>query len=510
MSAWWEILMTQGAKSLGPLAWKPPSTFDGYRLVRLLGWGAMGAVYEAHDTVLDRPVAVKFLSSVEPDDALRERFRIEARALARVQHPNVVDVYRAGEVERHPYLVSEFLRGQSLARLPKPLEWQRVLEIGIGLARGLAAAHRRRVLHRDIKPANAFLTEEGQVKLLDFGVAKLLDTAAVRPAGREGAAVSKDEAGEDTIDHIRTTDPFRYEGPPDAASGARTTRLIGTPLYMAPEIWRGEPATVRSDLYSLGVVLYELCSGTTPYRGGTRRELREAVAREPAVPLTQVAPEVEPAFAALISRCLAHSPADRFPSAKALCEALEALARSHPVPAREASEEEEVGSPEPVAEMRARDRETPPDRQTQGKELAALRCVLEFAAKEWQRRGKVSEHLWSGRQLEKASQLDEGTLSPLEVEFIRASQRVASMLRKGRAVAAVEVLESALMTGSRHAEVRRQFAEVLYQHIRLAEHEHEPALRALLSRGLKQVDDAGVYRRRLGETASSSEGEKAH
>src|SRR5262245_16135298 len=104
--------------------WQPPKTFDEYRLLRLLGGGAMGEVYLAQDTLLDRPVAVKFIASLAPDEAQRERFRTEARAIARVQHPNVVDIYRVGEVQRHPYLVSEFLRGESLDRLEKPLPWQ--------------------------------------------------------------------------------------------------------------------------------------------------------------------------------------------------------------------------------------------------------------------------------------------------------------------------------------------------------------------------------------------------
>jgi serine/threonine protein kinase/formylglycine-generating enzyme required for sulfatase activity len=307
-------------------------SFEEYRLLRPLGRGAMGEVYLAHDTLLDRPVAVKFIVGVAPAEAQRERFRNEARAIARVQHPNVVDIYRVGEVQRHPYLVSEFLRGESLDRLSKPLPWQRALEIGIGLARGLAAAHRRGVLHRDIKPANAMLTEEGQVKLLDFGVAKLVDVTEgsappmprVPPPPR---AVGEEPVGA-TVDLIRTVDVPRPVATVPPSAPAHATGLIGTPLYMAPEVWRGELATARSDLYSLGVLLYELCSGTTPHRAETREALREAVEHQPVVPLAQVALEVDAAFAAIISRCLAREPAERFPSAEVLREALEALQES--------------------------------------------------------------------------------------------------------------------------------------------------------------------------------------
>lgn len=138
-------------------AWTPPSSFDGYRKLSLLGRGGMGEVFLCHDSVLDRPVAVKFISVMDPDNKAREQFLTEARAAARLQHPNVVAVYRVGEVEGHPYIVSEYIRGDNLARLPKPVPWQEVLELGIGLTRGLAAAHRRGILHRDLKPSDGVL-----------------------------------------------------------------------------------------------------------------------------------------------------------------------------------------------------------------------------------------------------------------------------------------------------------------------------------------------------------------
>ncbi len=150
----------------------PPSEVAEYRIVRLLGRGAMGQVYLAQDTLLDRPVAIKFIAS-EPSPALRERFLVEARAIARLHHPNVVSIYRVGEHAGRPYLVSEFVRGQSLSDLPKPVPLNEALRIGLGLSAGLRAAHQAGVLHRDVKPANAMLTDGGEAKLLDFGLAKL-------------------------------------------------------------------------------------------------------------------------------------------------------------------------------------------------------------------------------------------------------------------------------------------------------------------------------------------------
>ncbi len=147
---------------------------DGYQLERRIGQGAMGEVYLARDLLLERPVAIKFIAAGQVDETARQRFMVEARAIARLQHPNVVTIYRIGEHEGLPYLVSEYIDGTPLDELATPMEQGRLLEIGLGLSRGLAMAHRAGVVHRDIKPANAILSAEGQVKLLDFGIAKLI------------------------------------------------------------------------------------------------------------------------------------------------------------------------------------------------------------------------------------------------------------------------------------------------------------------------------------------------
>ncbi|MFL5416080.1 MAG: protein kinase domain-containing protein [Myxococcales bacterium] len=308
----------------------PLEEFDGYRLIRPIGRGTMGQVYLARDTLLDRSVAVKFIASVDPNPEQRERFFLEARAVARLQHPNVVTIYRVGEALGQPYLISEFVRGETLDRLAKPLPWQKALRIAQGLARGLAAAHRSGVLHRDIKPANAILSDDGEAKLLDFGLAKLMDLQAFEakvsvPVFRASAAL------DETVDlpgPVNVPALARTLSPPVAATlpGA----VVGTPLYMAPEVWRGEPASFRSDLYSLGALLYHLCSGQPPHDRAQVPELRCAVLDSDAKPLGDVC-AIEPRFAAAIDRCLRRDASERFSSADELREALDQLgaARRH-------------------------------------------------------------------------------------------------------------------------------------------------------------------------------------
>ncbi len=338
------------APSFVQAAWQPPQQFEEYRLVKLLGRGAMGQVFLAQDMLLDRPVAVKFIASFEPTAAAREQFFTEARAIARLQHPNVVAIYRVGEVHRRPYLVSEFVRGQALDKVEKPLTWQRVLEIGIGLARGLAAAHRRGVLHRDIKPANAILTEDGEAKLLDFGVAKLLDRPSFERTQESGAEARGAltalgaENGDQTSSRPRQPSIRPPSAEPSGASPASTAAgravgsplyAVGSPLYMAPELWRGELSSRRADVYSLGVLLYELCAGHTPHRGVPLSDLPRVAQEVEAAPLAQAVQNIDPEFAAIVDKCLVRDPLARFYSGEALRAELEhcaAPARATTVP----------------------------------------------------------------------------------------------------------------------------------------------------------------------------------
>ena len=287
------------------VGWAPPPTFAEFRIHKLLGQGAMGQVYLAQDLVLDRPVAVKFISSMERID--KERFLIEARAIARLNHPNVVTLYRVGELDGRPYLVSELILGQTLDHLAVPIPWTRALEIGKDLAAGLAEAHRNGVLHRDVKPANVILAKSGVVKLLDFGLARL----SKAPAGGLSMLSAP------PVPQLSLTQP-----------GA----LMGTPIYMSPEAWQGQDPSAQMDVYSLGALLYELCSGTPPHIANELMALGWKAVNNDAAGLKSKSPDVDPAFAKVVDRCLRRDPSERFASCVELHQALLALGQSAGVP----------------------------------------------------------------------------------------------------------------------------------------------------------------------------------
>ena len=281
-----------------------PGTMLGpYRILSPLGAGGMGEVYRARDTKLDRDVAVKVLPGAFADDAERlVRFEREAKALAALNHPNLLSIHDFGEAGGIAFSVTELLEGQTLRAkiLAGPMDVQEALGIGIQITRGLAAAHEKGVIHRDLKPANIFVTADGHVKVLDFGLARL-----EAPAPPRGEPVSE----------AATADLPTSPG-----------TVLGTAGYMSPEQIRGQPADCRSDLFSLGVILYEMVSGRRPFEGDSEADSLAAVLRTEPPPLSLPESQMSPGFDALVRRCLAKRPDERYQTARELLAALKELA----------------------------------------------------------------------------------------------------------------------------------------------------------------------------------------
>jgi len=270
-------------------------TVSHYRIIEKLGNGAMGVVYRAEDLKLGRDVALKFLSDQVTHDSLaRERFEQEARAAAAINHPNICTVYEIGEHDGSPYIAMELLNGETLKDKihHSPFALELILELAIQIADALDAAHSRGIVHRDLKPANLFVTREQQIKILDFGLAKL------RPQHvRAGIAASRT-----TLVALRT-DPGH---------------AVGTPAYMSPEQARGTPVDARADLFSFGIVLYEMATGKLPFEGTSTATVMASLLRDtPESPL-KINPELPPGLARIITKALEKDPDLRYQRASEL------------------------------------------------------------------------------------------------------------------------------------------------------------------------------------------------
>jgi len=268
-----------------------------YRLIELLGSGGMATIYRANDTGLGRDVALKLLrTEYLRDPEFSSRFRQEAQAAASLSHPNVVTVYDYGEDPSGPYIVMELIDGEDLATILRrsgTLPPRQVARIGSAVARALAAAHARGLVHRDVKPGNVLIGRDGQVKVVDFGIARAIAEAQVTLPG--------------------------------------TT--LGSVHYFSPEQARGEPATSASDIYSLGIVLYEMLTGSRPWEGDSAASVALARLSGPIPDPMAVRPSVPPDLAAITRRALALDPRDRWASAGVMADALDqtlaALSPSH-------------------------------------------------------------------------------------------------------------------------------------------------------------------------------------
>ncbi|MDB4884188.1 MAG: protein kinase, partial [Gemmatimonadetes bacterium] len=249
-----------------------------YHIIELVGEGAMGVVYRAVDSVLNRTVAIKVMNeSIARHEELRKRFLHEAQAAASLQHPNVVCIYDLGEVDGHLFIAMEFVPGVNLERLMElgePLSLQAKLDIAIDILTGLTFAHKRGIVHRDIKPANIQVAEDGRAKIMDFGVAHL------------------------------------------ASSNLTSTGAsLGTPGYMAPEQIIEGKTTPATDIFAVGVVLYELLTRVNPFEGSTLQNLFYKIISEKPRPVSEIVPGLPPALDRIVAKALAKEPSDRYSNA---------------------------------------------------------------------------------------------------------------------------------------------------------------------------------------------------
>jgi eukaryotic-like serine/threonine-protein kinase len=282
------MALTTG-KKLGP-----------YEIQNPIGAGGMGEVYRAHDSRLNRTVAIKILPTAFSAERERlARFAQEARAAAALNHPNILSIYDIGEDDGAPYIVSELLEGETLRERLRtgPLPMRKAIDYALQIARGLAAAHEKGIVHRDLKPENLFLTEDGRVKILDFGLAKL-----TRP---ESLASDAEMA---TI---------------QAATEVGT--VMGTVGYMSPEQVRGKAADARSDIFAFGAILFEMISGKRAFHGETAADTMSAILKEEVEDLSETNRNVAPGLERIVRHCLEKSPVQRFHSAGDLAFDLEAL-----------------------------------------------------------------------------------------------------------------------------------------------------------------------------------------
>jgi len=298
-------------------------TVSHYHILDGLVGGGMGLVYRAEDIRLGRRVALKFLpEDSAKDPAALKRFEREARSASALEHPNICPIYEFGEHEGQPFLVMPLLEGQTLRELivaagseRAPLELNRLLDLAIQILDGLGAAHKKGILHRDIKPANIFVTSQGQAKILDFGLAKLARNLTVAGDGSEEDIRDAGDARE-TIPPT-TPDPFL----------SRTGVAMGTAGYMSPEQARGEKLDARTDLFSFGLVLYEMATGQRAFRGDTGPVLHDAILKEMPIPARQLNPDLPTKLEEIVNKALEKERTTRYQAASEIHADLEKLKR---------------------------------------------------------------------------------------------------------------------------------------------------------------------------------------
>src|SRR5882757_2488209 len=283
-------------------------TFSHYRVLEKLGTGGMGIVYKAQDLRLERYVALKFLpDNLTNDTQALERFRREALAASALNHANICTVHDIGEQGGRPFLAMEFIDGETMRRHVngKPLPVEEILNLGIQIADALDAAHAEGIIHRDIKPANIFVTKRGQAKVLDFGLAKLISK-------RDGDTDVSDSS------HPGLENPISIVGV-----------ISGTPSYMSPEQIRGDDLDVRADIFSLGLLLYEMATGHKAFPGNTGGIIIEAILSKLPVAVRTLNPEISLELEAIINKAIEKDKDQRYQSAAELRSDLQLLRRGY-------------------------------------------------------------------------------------------------------------------------------------------------------------------------------------
>jgi len=278
-----------------------PATLGHYRIVRPIGAGGMGEVFLAEDGKLGRNVALKVLAhALAADPERRGRFEREARAVAALNHPNIITIYSVEDLDGLLFQTMELVEGKTLTELipPHGMSLEQLLHVGIPLADAVGAAHQRGITHRDLKPANVMVTDEGRVKVLDFGLAKLQEESPV-----DGLTVA-----------ATVSAPLTIEG-----------RILGTVAYMSPEQAQGKAVDARSDVFSLGILLFEMATGERPFKGDTNVSVLSAILKDTPASVTDLRQDLPRDVGRILRRCLAKDPEDRYQTAKDLRNDLRSL-----------------------------------------------------------------------------------------------------------------------------------------------------------------------------------------